>query len=74
MSGTEKWNRVLEPFGRVSGTRFLCPALDETLEYRLQCLVNKWVYEGSVKHATYTETKMALTISKRTGMVTSMYR
>ena len=27
MSGTEKWNRVPELFGRVSGTRFLCPAL-----------------------------------------------
>ena len=30
MSGTEKWNRVPELFGRVSGTWFLCPSLGGT--------------------------------------------
>ena len=33
MTGTEKWNRVPELFGRVSGTRFLCPALVQTLPF-----------------------------------------
>ena len=31
MSGTEKWNRVPALFGRVSGTRFLCPAYSSKL-------------------------------------------
>ena len=41
MSGTEKWNRVPELFGRVSGTRILCLALPYPDDVKVMHLPNQ---------------------------------